>query len=271
MPGVPDPVYILARRVLLDALEALGPQRNAIVLVGAQAVYLRTGETDLAVAPFTQDADVALDPNLLLDEPLLVAALERAGFQAGAQPGAWLSAQEVPVDLLVPAPLAGGGRRGADLGVHGKRAARKVAGLEGALVDRSLMTLQALDPSDLRAIEVHVAGPAALLVSKAHKISEREDQPGRLRDKDALDAYRLLDATATENLVQAFDRLLTENLSQAATARALSQLRTLFADRASPGIEMLVRAVTPFEDGEFRAQACMRLVKDLVEEIGKVD
>ncbi len=34
-------LYVLARRVLLDALEALGDHREAIVLVGAQAVYLQ--------------------------------------------------------------------------------------------------------------------------------------------------------------------------------------------------------------------------------------
>jgi len=52
-----DELYILARRVLLDALEALGPHRDAVVLVGAQAIYLRVGEADLAVAPFTTDRD----------------------------------------------------------------------------------------------------------------------------------------------------------------------------------------------------------------------
>jgi hypothetical protein len=43
-----DPEYIAARRVLLDALEALGAQRKAIVLVGAQAIYLRVGAGDMA-------------------------------------------------------------------------------------------------------------------------------------------------------------------------------------------------------------------------------
>lgn len=37
-----DPEYVAARGVLLDALEALAEHRNAILLVGAQAVYLRT-------------------------------------------------------------------------------------------------------------------------------------------------------------------------------------------------------------------------------------
>lgn len=42
--GEPDPVYVRARRALLDALQALGPHRAAVVLVGAQAVYLHVGE-----------------------------------------------------------------------------------------------------------------------------------------------------------------------------------------------------------------------------------
>jgi hypothetical protein len=44
-----DELYTVARTVLLDALEALGEHRKALVLVGAQAIYLRVGEADLAV------------------------------------------------------------------------------------------------------------------------------------------------------------------------------------------------------------------------------
>lgn len=33
-----DPRYVLARAVLLDVLEALGDQRDAVIVVGAQAV-----------------------------------------------------------------------------------------------------------------------------------------------------------------------------------------------------------------------------------------
>jgi hypothetical protein len=45
MSGAPDPQYVVARSVLLDALGALGAQREAVILVGAQAVYLYTGGT----------------------------------------------------------------------------------------------------------------------------------------------------------------------------------------------------------------------------------
>lgn len=136
MNGETETLYRLARRVLLDALQALGPQHEALVLVGAQAVYLHTGDANLVVAPYTKDADVALDPALLQDEPLLADVLGKAGFRPGEHPGSWHGQSDIPVDLLVPATLGGPGRRGARLGVHGNRAARKVAGLEGALVDR---------------------------------------------------------------------------------------------------------------------------------------
>lgn len=41
MPGAPDPLCAKAREVLFDALEALGPHRSSLVLVGAQAIYPR--------------------------------------------------------------------------------------------------------------------------------------------------------------------------------------------------------------------------------------
>ena len=48
MPGDPDQAYVPARQVLLDALEGQGDQKEAVVLVGAQAIYLHTGYSDLA-------------------------------------------------------------------------------------------------------------------------------------------------------------------------------------------------------------------------------
>src|SRR5256885_5873223 len=148
MPGEPDPLYVLARRALLDALDALRSQLDAVVLVGAQAVYLHTGDADLAVAEYTIDADLAVNPGALADAPLLAQALTGAGFTAQGGPGAWLSPDGIPVDLMVPEALAGPGRRGARLGAHGHRVARRAKGLEAALVDHDLHTIRALDPAD---------------------------------------------------------------------------------------------------------------------------
>jgi hypothetical protein len=88
-----DELYVVARRVLLDALDALAPHRDAIVLVGAQAVYLRVGEADLAVAPFTTDGDLVIDPTVLAEIPPLEKALMDAGFLPKAKDsvGVWIT------------------------------------------------------------------------------------------------------------------------------------------------------------------------------------
>lgn len=267
MPGEVDALYRLARSVLLDALDALGHQRDAVVLVGAQAVYLHAGEGDLQVPPFTKDADLAIDPAQLHDEPLLVKALGDAGFRPGDHPGTWLGRSDVPVDLLVPKPLGGPGRRGARLGVHGKRAARKVAGLEGALVDFAPIQIASFDSDDTRTFSVKVASPAALLVSKLHKIADRVAAPDRLNDKDALDVFRLLRAQSTEEMAAGFARMLADPLSLVPCRRARSDLKTLFGDPNSAGVMMLERAVTTLDDPEFFVQSCAILASDLFAEI----
>src|SRR5262249_47332841 len=71
----PSELTIIARRVLLDAVEALAEQVDAVVLVGAQAVYLRTQDADLSTQVYTADGDLALDPKALADEPRLELAM----------------------------------------------------------------------------------------------------------------------------------------------------------------------------------------------------
>ena len=55
-------LLIAARSALLDALEALIDQRDALVLIGAQAIYLHTGAAVVALAEATKDSDLAVDP-----------------------------------------------------------------------------------------------------------------------------------------------------------------------------------------------------------------
>ncbi len=126
----PDAFYVASRRALLEALEAFGSHRAAVVLIGAQAVYLHTPDDDLAVAPTTTDADLGLDPDLLPDAPLLQEQLEAADFELTKEPGIWMSRHGATVDLIVPESLAVAGRRGALLGVHGKKTARRAEGIE---------------------------------------------------------------------------------------------------------------------------------------------
>jgi hypothetical protein len=275
VPGAPDPEYVLARRVLLDALQALGEQRSAVVLVGAQAIYLHTGDADLAVAPYTTDGDVAIDPSRLRNNPKLAEALGGAGFYADTRHvGTWIMSRslegravEVKIDLMVPEAVGGPGRRGARLGPHGNRAARKARGLEATLVDQQRRTIEALDDEDERAFEVAVAGPAALLVAKLHKIAERVDTPGRREDKDALDILRLLQAVPTEVIADGVRTLLGEEISADVTEEALSFLRDLFSEPSRPGCQMAARAAVPLEPEDTIAASCAFLTQDLLQAI----
>ena len=80
MRAAVDPRYAAARRVLLDALFAIAPHGKAVIIAGAQAVYLRTGDANLAVAPYTTDGDLVINPSLLGEEPLLEEAMRREFF-----------------------------------------------------------------------------------------------------------------------------------------------------------------------------------------------
>ena len=146
MEAIHDRNYVDARETLLDAVEALAPHGNAVILVGAQAIYVHTEAEDdsFAISPFTYDADLALDPNLLGGSPAIVEAMSRAGFRLGDQPGLYSREGLSQVDLLVPEAVGGPGRRAARLGPHGNRAAMKVRGLEGALVSHSVRKIISL-------------------------------------------------------------------------------------------------------------------------------
>jgi hypothetical protein len=102
MPGVPDPLYVRARAALLDAMAALESHRDALILVGAQAIYLHTGDADLAVAEYSTDADFTVAPADLDDAPLLADLLGAAGFTPREHPGGWLSPDGIYIDVMVP-------------------------------------------------------------------------------------------------------------------------------------------------------------------------
>ena len=69
------------RAALRDALEALARHRDAVVVIGAQAIYLHTGGTTLALAETTKDSDLTADPRILDTEPLVEEAMGAAGFK----------------------------------------------------------------------------------------------------------------------------------------------------------------------------------------------
>ncbi|MQA98600.1 MAG: hypothetical protein GEV11_29940 [Streptosporangiales bacterium] len=95
-------------------LDALGPHLDAVILIGAQAIYLHTGDAPVALAEATKDSDLALDTRSLGDDPLIEDAMRAAGFRLNdhvRRPGVWVNAYGIPVDLMVPETLAGGSGR----------------------------------------------------------------------------------------------------------------------------------------------------------------
>ena len=264
MSGGPDPLYVRARTALLDAADALAEQLDTVVLVGAQAIYLHTGNADFAVAEYTTDVDFCVAPADLRDTPLLAELLETHGFSLREHPGAWMSPDGIPVDLMVPEALAGSGSRGARLGPHGNKAARRAAGLEGALVDRERMEITSLDPGVERSTVMLVAGPTALLVAKVHKIAERTGTGDRVSDKDALDVLRLLQAIDTPTFAAGLAQLANHKISAAVTAEAVSQLPPLFGSPDSVGVTMAVRAGRAGAEADVIAASFTALVSDLL-------
>jgi hypothetical protein len=134
---------------------------------------------------------------------------------------------------MVPDALSAGDRshRGGWIDPHSRTATRRAVGLGASVADNEVLPTFALDPSDKRTFNARVAGPAALLIAKGHKIHERLDRPNRLNDNDAHDIYRLLVATTdVPALAATFQRLLADPVSELVTQRAIDWLPSLFAD-----------------------------------------
>jgi hypothetical protein len=260
-----DPLYVAARRVLLDALDALVEHRDAIVLAGAQAVYVRAGAADLHtnVSPYTSDADLAIDPRLLGTDPRLEDAMRAAGFRllrqpdGRTEPGIWTATAtvrdeevQIPVDLLVPdALIVGGGRRSARLPNHDANSARRTPGLEAAVVDCGPVTITSLEPrADARHTTIRVAGTGGLLVAKAYKINDRLQDAQRRRDlrlkpKDASDVVRLMGAEPAEEIGIRLARIADDPMAGATVREGVRLLGEQFGRRRAAGVDLAVQAL----------------------------
>jgi len=150
---------------------------------------------------------------------------------------------------------------------HDKNALRSTVGLEAALIDHSLMTIAALATDDPRNFSVNVAGPAALLVAKLHKLGERRAN-GRLQNKDAHDVFRLLNLP-TEQLASTISRLRDDPLAGPVTRTALTYLQEMFA--AGPqalGSVAAGLAEQDVGDPDVTAAAAAALADDLITSLG---
>lgn len=256
----PDPYYVAARRVLLDALEDLADHRDAIIVVGAQAVYLRTGAANVGVAEYTTDGDLAIASDALAGSPLLEDVMStrfdhaRRGPTVAEEPGVWTRSVdvdgeriEIPVDLIVPEGSLRQAARARRVLVPtaSEPLARRPASRRPSSTN-DVLPIEALDVQDRRSIASRVAGPTAMLIAKAHKINDRlaqEARPDRLIDKDASDVYRLMLTTEPERINEVVPTLLDDPRIGGPAQRGLEMLRGQFGARRAPGVEMAVRAL----------------------------
>jgi hypothetical protein len=228
------PEYVLARRALIDVLELLEPQRDGLVLVGAQAVYLRAPAERTQQATYTTDGDLAIDPDLLSDNPDIGKVLIDAGYERGPNPGSFVAPNGVEIDLMVPeGAVAASTRRSAPLTGQSHFTARRTPGLELALLDADVLPIAALDDADLRSIDLRVAGPAALAVAKLIKLNERLSGPrtDRIISKDASDLLRLFRYCDARTIGQRLAALASVDAVADVTHRAVEFLR---ADTSRP-------------------------------------
>jgi hypothetical protein len=151
------------------------------------------------------------------------------------------------LDLLVGTQFAGRGTRSVAIKPHDKMSARRVPGLETAAVDRTPMTITALEDTDNRTVTVHVAGPPALLVAKAHKLHDRiadsTTRPDRLVAKDAGDVYRLMVGTRAQDVGAELKALLADDRVGEVTVTGLKYLREQFGGADVPGVRLAVTAL----------------------------
>jgi hypothetical protein len=152
---------------------------------------------------------------------------------------------------------------------HSKHAARRVDGLEAAMVDIREQRIGGVDSRDSRQFAVKVAGPAALVVSKAYKLGERQAESGRSVDKDAHDVFRLLRAVETDDVVQGFRKLLSDERSNGGARRGIEYLKDLFSTPEALGSQMAGRAELELGAPEVVAASVSALVNDLVAGLAK--
>ncbi|MDR1767205.1 MAG: hypothetical protein LBR32_02030, partial [Propionibacteriaceae bacterium] len=196
---------VASRRLLVRAVKALEEFKDAVTVIGAHAVHVWVEQAWGPISmEATRDADIALNPLFVTDNPKLADLMAGAGIAPALadRPGIYGLADEAElewsrrttVDLIVPEVYAGSGRRAARL--PGQRhAASRAVGLELAIWDRAVTKLSTLDPPH-ESVDAYVAGPAALLTAKAHKVHERlagaVRRPDRLRAKDSGDVALLM-------------------------------------------------------------------------------
>lgn len=273
-----EELMILARRCLLDALDALRFHLPSLILVGGQAVHLRAGNSIAALAPYTTDADLVVSSAQPASPPTIDEALRDAGFALRANAvGRWTKqftrlgrdGIDVGVDLLVPPTVSVVKKgRSADLVGHHSKCARIAEGLDCAICDAEYMTLEALEETDRRTVRIQVAGSAALIVAKVFKIRDRQVN-NRLSDKDAVDVYRLLLGSEMDALRGRFQTLRNDLRVSKVAEEGLRLLKLQFGAMNATGVSMAARALDNIDNPDRIRLSIVALVRELLHRNGQ--
>jgi len=225
-----------SRRLLIHTIQALGPFKDAVTVIGAHAVHVWVEKAwGPTMMEATRDGDIVLNPVFVTDNPKLIDLMASVGVVPALEnrPGIYGFVEEArldwqqrtTVDLIVPETYAGPGRRAARIAGQ-RHAASRAVGLELAVWDRALMTLTTVDELP-ESVDTYVAGPAALLTAKAHKVHERladaVAHPDRLKPKDSGDVALLMMVSDPEEVA----RLMVD------AANAHPEIRTVVADAST--------------------------------------
>jgi hypothetical protein len=116
--------------------------------------------------------------------------------------------------------------------------------LEAALVDHTAISVSALDPSDPRHVDAQVAGVAALLIAKAHKLQDRleSDDGARAHDKDTADVYRLMRGSSAADVADTLSRLSDHEVAGQSVKLGIAYLLAQFSRRRATGVRMAMRS-----------------------------
>ncbi|WP_206673548.1 hypothetical protein [Pseudactinotalea terrae] len=264
---MPDAV-VMARTGLLDALAALEAHLEALVLIGAQAAYLHTGATEIALAEFTTDWRRGTRPRPPGHRTVGRGGDERSRLRSG-------SSAECPrvVDLArrCAGRSDGAGRRRRSRPPRCTCAAARVdvdapgEGHRGCVGRQRQDDHRVARRERLAGVRDFRCRAGGLLVAKLHKIGDRLEHQSRRDNKDAHDIYRLLRAVQTQDLAAGVQRLLGHEVSAVVTREALDLLRTLFeAGADAAGSRMAGAAEELVGDPEVVSAALALLAQDLI-------
>lgn len=264
---------VSARRLLLDAADALEPVLAAVVLGGGQAIDVRVPRETLPIPLSTQDSDLTIDVEALtgpapFEDLLLAADLVPAGRH-----GHWQRRENrllqhltrrrpVRVDVMVPDETWPESTAGLDPRKGG--AASLMPPMVLTVLDDSPTSVGALDSSDLRRRTLRVAGAASLLLTKVHKFQTkllraiaRRRPLSTMSIKDILDVLRLLLAPG-DDIESGLDRIRSSPRGRSVLCESLTFLDQHFARPQGLGWLFARETLAPHGGDELALRASRR-------------